>query len=82
MKYRTENAFLIFLVFILSTFKLSNLQTKIPSSKINNKIQDYANEFVICKDCNKPDTKILKEGRIDMLKCTACGAKHPIKTKI
>jgi len=55
---------------------------KIGSSLINEKIEKYANEFVICKDCKKPDTILLKEGRVLILKCTACGAKHPIMSKI
>ncbi len=58
------------------------LGKKISSSLINEKIEKYANEFVICKDCKKPDTHLLKEGRVLMLKCTACGAKHPIMSKI
>jgi len=58
------------------------LGKKISSSLINEKIEKYANEFVICKDCKKPDTYLLKEGRVLMLKCTACGAKHPIMSKI
>jgi translation initiation factor 2 subunit 2 len=55
---------------------------KISSGIINEKIEKYANEFVICKDCKKPDTQLQKEGRVLMLKCTACGAKHPIMSKI
>jgi len=55
---------------------------KINSMLINEKIVKYAHEFVICKECNKPDTQIVKEGQVYMLKCTACGAKHPIKSKV
>jgi len=58
------------------------LGRKISSSLINQKIERYVNEFVLCPDCKKPDTKLIKEERILMLKCAACGAKHPIKTKI
>ena len=58
------------------------LGRKISSALINEKIQKYANEFVICKECGKPDTQITKEGGVLMLKCTACGAKHPIKSKV
>ena len=58
------------------------LGRKINSTIINNKLQKYANEFVICKDCKRPDTQIMKEGKVTVLKCTACGAKHPIKSKI
>ena len=56
--------------------------TKVPASRVNEKIRQYANEFVICNDCGKPDTKTLKEGAVSFLKCLACGAKHPIKAKI
>lgn len=55
---------------------------KLPSSLINSKIELYANTFVLCKECKKPDTKIVKEDHFRFLKCTACGAKHPIKGKV
>lgn len=55
---------------------------KISSSLINSKIEEYANAFVLCRDCKKPDTKIIKEDHFRFIKCTACGAKHPIKGKI
>ena len=58
------------------------LKSRIPSAKINEKINKYANEFVMCKECNKPETKIVKENNYSFLKCLACGAKHPIKSKI
>ncbi|MDP7180773.1 MAG: translation initiation factor IF-2 subunit beta [Candidatus Woesearchaeota archaeon] len=56
--------------------------TKVPASRINEKIRKYANEFVLCPDCGKPDTKIEKEGSFAYLKCTACGSKHHVKAKI
>lgn len=56
--------------------------TKLPSSKINEKIQQYVDEFVICKECGKPDTKLSKEGIITFIRCQACGAKHSINSKI
>ncbi len=58
------------------------LGRKIPSGLINKKVDLYCKDFVICKECGKPDTKIMKEERVMFLKCTACGAKHPIKSKI
>lgn len=56
--------------------------TKVGASKINEKIRQYANEFVLCSECGKPDTKMEKEGNFNFLKCHACGAKHPIKSKV
>ena len=58
------------------------LGTKIPASRINEKIRQYANEFVLCFDCGKPDTTIIKEDGLNYMKCTACGAKNIVKAKI
>lgn len=56
--------------------------TKVPASRINEKIKQYTDDYVFCSECGKPDTKIEKEGSIVFIKCTACGARHPIKSKI
>ena len=58
------------------------LNNKIPSEKINKKIEEYAKEFVICKECKKPDTEFVKEDRLTFVHCLACGAKHPVRSKI
>lgn len=58
------------------------LGRKISSEFINRKIEQFAKDFVLCRECSKPDTKIVKEERFLFLKCMACGAKHPIRTKI
>lgn len=55
--------------------------TKLSSGKINEKISNYVDTFVICKTCGKPDTKLLKEGNNDVLKCQACGASKIITSK-
>jgi len=55
---------------------------KVPASRINEKISQYANLYVFCPECSKPDTKIEKEGNLNYLKCTACGARHLIKSKV
>ena len=56
--------------------------TKVPASRINEKIKMYVNSYVFCYECGKPDTKIEKEGNFSFLKCTACGARHVIKSKV
>jgi len=58
------------------------LNNKVPSSKINQKIEEYAKEFVICKECGKPDTELQKEGKFNFIHCLACGAKHSVRSKI
>ena len=55
--------------------------TKVPASRINEKIKKYAETFVICKECSKPDTKMAKEGDVYFLKCNACGARYSIYSK-
>ena len=56
--------------------------TKVSSTRINEKIRQYANTFVLCKVCGKPDTKITKEKKLSYMKCMACGTKYPIIGKI
>lgn len=58
------------------------LGTKVPASRINEKIRQYANDFVLCFECGKPDTKIEKGEGLTYMKCTACGAKNIVKAKI
>lgn len=56
--------------------------TKVAASRINDKIRQYADEFVLCYDCGKPDTEIKKEGEFSTLRCSACGSAHPVRSKI
>ena len=84
---RDQEHMLKFLLKELATsgkFKGTNviLQRRIPSSKINDKIEAYTKEFVLCKECKKPDTEIIKKDRFSFLHCLACGAKHSVRAKI
>ncbi|MBI4144278.1 translation initiation factor IF-2 subunit beta [Candidatus Woesearchaeota archaeon] len=56
--------------------------SKVPASRINEKIRQYANEFVLCPKCGKPDTDILKEADFAIMKCSACGTRTHVKSKI
>jgi len=58
------------------------LNIKMPSAKINQKIEQYVKEFVLCKECKKPDTELIKQGRLTFVHCLACGAKHSVRSKI
>ncbi len=60
------------------------LNMKVPSAKINQKIEQYVREFVLCKECGKPDTELVKdkEHRLAFIHCLACGAKHSVRGKI
>ena len=57
------------------------LGTKIPASRVNEKIQQYAETFVICRECGKPDTKMIKEENVYFIKCQACGARYSVYSK-
>lgn len=56
--------------------------SKIAASRFNEKLKEYAYDFVLCPDCGKPDTELVREGDFMFLKCTACGSKKPVKSKI
>ena len=58
------------------------LKTRLNSSRVNEKIESYVKEFVLCPECKKPDTEIIAERGIKFKHCLACGAKTPIKSKI
>jgi len=55
-------------------------QGKIYSSLIEKKIDSYCKEFLYCLECHKPDTHIIKQDRISILKCEACGARRSIRS--
>jgi len=57
------------------------LNTKINLEKISEKIDVYVKEFVICKECGKPDTELISEKGIKFKHCLACGAKSPVISK-
>ena len=58
------------------------LKSKISASKFNEKVLKYADEFVLCPECGKPDTSLVEEGGSHYLKCAACGTKHQVKSWI
>lgn len=58
------------------------LHTKLNSQRVNEKIELYVKDFVLCGECKKPDTEIISEKGIKFKHCLACGAKYPIKSKI
>ncbi|MBU2559548.1 translation initiation factor IF-2 subunit beta [archaeon] len=46
--------------------------------QIQEKFDAFLEEFVLCSECARPDTKILREERINFLVCEACGARRSI----
>ena len=67
----------------LATFsKIENerliLNRKMSSAQINDKLRLYVNRYVICAECKKPDTELIKENGFKFIHCLACGAKHSL----
>jgi translation initiation factor 2 subunit 2 len=55
-------------------------QGKFSRTVINDRIKRYVEEFVICRECGKPDTRLERHGRIYMLRCEACGARASMRS--
>ncbi len=54
------------------------LQAKVPFALVNQRIREYVKDFVVCKECGKPDTVLQKVDGYVFIKCEACGAKRPV----
>jgi translation initiation factor 2 subunit 2 len=54
---------------------------QVSTRQIDEKMKAYLDTYVICSECGRPDTKLVKEGRTLMLACSACGAMRSVKSK-
>ncbi|NCP71790.1 translation initiation factor IF-2 subunit beta [archaeon] len=48
------------------------------NQKMNQILDKYLKYFVLCSACKKPDTEIVVQNNVKILKCTACGAISPL----
>jgi len=44
-------------------------------------IRGYVDDYVICSECGKPDTRLFKDDRVLLLKCEACGSHRPVRKR-
>ncbi|ELZ33344.1 translation initiation factor IF-2 subunit beta [Halogeometricum pallidum JCM 14848] len=44
-------------------------------------IDEYVAEYVTCTECGLPDTRLVTEDGVDMLRCEACGAFRPVQKR-
>lgn len=44
-------------------------------------VKSYVDDYVICSECGKPDTKLYKDDRVLMIKCEACGSHRPVRKR-
>lgn len=56
------------------------LQRKLTGDIVNKKLEEFISKYVMCKECNRPDTHIEDLGhRVRNLICEACGARKAIR---
>lgn len=44
-------------------------------------VKNYVEDYVICSECGKPDTRLVKDDRIQLLRCDACGGHRPVRKR-
>jgi len=54
---------------------------KLMVKQIEERLKNYVDVYVLCSECERPDTKLLKDGRTLVLECSACGAHRPVKVR-
>jgi len=54
---------------------------KFEQAQIESIVKGYVDDYVICSECGKPDTRLVKEGRFVTLRCDACGGHRPVRKR-
>ena len=54
---------------------------KFEQEQINTIIKGYVDDYVICSECGKPDTRLVKTERVLTLRCDACGGHRPVRKR-
>lgn len=57
----------------------ASIQAKFAQRVIQGKLESYVKEFVFCKICTRPDTKLVKESGVIIMRCEACGARGSVR---
>lgn len=55
------------------------LQGKLTEEAVQMRLKKYVDTYVICGECGRPDTHLMKDDRTTIVKCDACGAHRPVK---
>ncbi len=56
------------------------LQRKLTGDIVNKKLEEFVSKYVMCKECNRPDTHLEDLGhRVRNLVCEACGARKAVR---
>ncbi len=54
------------------------IKGKVRYDKINKKLKDFIDTYVLCRECGKPDTDLITIEGILYIRCSACGARYPV----
>ncbi len=56
------------------------LHRKFNDKQLNDRVKSFTETYVLCKECHKPDTKLVEVSRgVHMMICEACGARSPVR---
>jgi translation initiation factor 2 subunit 2 len=55
------------------------LKGRFSHHEIQRMFDEYVKRFVLCHVCGRPDTRIIEQHGVKVMKCTACGAISAIK---
>ncbi len=58
----------------------ASFQGKFSPNTVQERIRHYAEEFVLCRECGLPDTRLEKRERVFILRCEACGARNSVRS--
>ena len=56
-------------------------QGRFTRDQMDANVEQYIEEYVMCSECNRPDTTLGKMDRVLILQCAACGAHRPVKKR-
>ncbi len=59
----------------------ATLKSRLAKDAIAQRIREYTAKYVICSECKRPDTHLVKDGRLTLLVCEACGAQRPVTVR-
>ncbi len=54
---------------------------KFEKGYVNSLLKNYIKDYVTCSECGSPDTRLIKEERVQILRCDACGGHRPVKKR-
>jgi translation initiation factor 2 subunit 2 len=54
------------------------LKGRFREEELNKRLKEYVDTYVLCEECNKPDTQLVVQDKVLFLRCEACGARSPV----